>query len=43
LPEGQTAFTADGLVYTGNFAKIALNVAHRTGQLGNVLADLLRS
>ena len=43
LPEGQTPFTADGVVYTGNFAKIALNVAHRTGQPGNVLADLLRS
>jgi hypothetical protein len=26
-----------------NFAKIALNVAHRTGQPDNVLADLLRS
>jgi len=43
LPEGETAFVADGLVYTGNFVKIALNVAHRTGQQGNVLADLLRS
>jgi hypothetical protein len=43
LPEGQTRFTADGIVYTGNFVKIALNVAHRTGQTGNVLADLLRS
>jgi superfamily II DNA or RNA helicase/diadenosine tetraphosphate (Ap4A) HIT family hydrolase/HKD family nuclease len=43
LPEGQTAFTADGIVYTGNFAKVALNVAHRTGHPGNALADLLRS
>jgi hypothetical protein len=43
LPEGQTAFTADGVVYTGNFAKIAFNVAHRMRQPGNVLADLLRS
>jgi hypothetical protein len=31
LPEGETPFTADGVVYTGNFAKIALNVAHRAG------------
>ncbi len=43
LPEGETPFTADDVVYTGNFAKIALNVAHRAGQPGNVLADLLRS
>ena len=43
LPEGQMPFTADGVVYTGNFAKIALNVAHRAEQPGNVLADLLRS
>jgi superfamily II DNA or RNA helicase/diadenosine tetraphosphate (Ap4A) HIT family hydrolase len=43
LPEGETPFVADGVVYTGNFAKIALNVAHRAGQLDNVLADLLRS
>jgi hypothetical protein len=43
LPEGETPFTADGVVYTGNFAKIALNVAHRAGQPGNVLANLLRS
>jgi superfamily II DNA or RNA helicase/diadenosine tetraphosphate (Ap4A) HIT family hydrolase len=43
LPEGETPFIADGVVYTGNFAKIALNVAHRTGQPDNVLADLLRS
>jgi hypothetical protein len=43
LPEGETPFVADGVVYTGNFAKIALNVAHRGGQPNNVLADLLRS
>ena len=43
LPEGETPFTANGVVYTGNFAKIALNVARRAGQPGNVLADLLRS
>jgi hypothetical protein len=43
LPEGQTPFTADGVVYTGNFAKIALNVANRAGRPGNVLAELLRS
>ena len=34
---------ADGVVYTGRFAKIALNVAHRAGHSGNVLGDLLRS
>jgi hypothetical protein len=43
LPEGEAPFTADGVVYTGNFAKIALNVAHRAGQPGNVLPDLLQS
>lgn len=43
LPEGETPFIADGVVYTGNFAKIALNVAHRAGQSHNVLADLLRT
>jgi superfamily II DNA or RNA helicase/diadenosine tetraphosphate (Ap4A) HIT family hydrolase/HKD family nuclease len=43
LPEGETPFTADGVVYTGNFAKIALNVARRAGHPGNGLADLLRS
>jgi hypothetical protein len=30
-------------VYTGNFVKIALNVAHRTGDISNALPDLLRS
>ena len=43
LPEGETQFIADDVVYTGNFAKIALNVAHRAGQPGNVLGDLLKS
>jgi superfamily II DNA or RNA helicase/diadenosine tetraphosphate (Ap4A) HIT family hydrolase len=43
LPEGQTQFVANDVVYTGNFASIALNVAHRTGQPGNLLPDLLRS
>ncbi len=43
LPEGEAPFIADGVVYTGNFAKIALNVAHRGGQPDNVLADLLRT
>jgi hypothetical protein len=43
LPEGETPFTAGGVVCTGNFAKIALNVAHRAGQPGNVLPGLLRS
>jgi hypothetical protein len=43
LPEGETPFVADGVSYSGNFAKIALNVAHRAGHPGNVLADLLWS
>jgi len=43
LPEGETPFIADGVLYTGNFVKIALNVARREGQPGNVLADLLQS
>jgi hypothetical protein len=43
LPEGQTQFIADDVTYTGNFVKIALNVAHRSGQPDNVLGDLLRS
>jgi hypothetical protein len=43
LPSGETQFSADGVLYTGNFVKIALNVARRSGQSGNVLADLLRS
>jgi superfamily II DNA or RNA helicase/diadenosine tetraphosphate (Ap4A) HIT family hydrolase/HKD family nuclease len=43
LPEGETPFTADGVNYTGNFVKIALNVAQRAGQSGNALPDLLQS
>jgi hypothetical protein len=43
LPDGEASFIANDVVYTGNFVKIALNVAHRPGQPGNVLADLLRS
>jgi hypothetical protein len=43
LPVGETPFIADGVLYTGNFVKIALNVAHRAEQAGNVLPDLLRS
>jgi hypothetical protein len=43
LPEGETRFIADDVIYTGNFVKIALNVAHRAGHSGNVLGDLLRS
>jgi hypothetical protein len=43
LPAGEAQFIADGEVYTGNFVKIALNVAHRVGGSGNELGDLLRS
>lgn len=43
LPEGEAPFTADGVIYTGNFVKIALNVAHRADREGNALPDLLRS
>ena len=43
LPEGETPFVADDVLYSGNFVKIALNVAHRVGQPDNVLADLLWS
>jgi hypothetical protein len=43
LPEGDTPFVADGVVYVGSFRKIALNVARREGGLENALADLLRS
>jgi hypothetical protein len=43
LPVGEAQFVADGVLYTGRFAKIALNVAHRAGHSGNVLGDLLRS
>jgi hypothetical protein len=43
LPAGEAQFIADGEVYTGNFVKIALNVAHRVGRSGNERGDLLRS
>ncbi len=43
LPEGETPFVANDVVYTGNFASIALNVARRPGEPGNQLPDLLRS
>lgn len=33
----------DDVIYTGNFAKIALNVVGRAGDSGNVLPDLLWS
>jgi superfamily II DNA or RNA helicase/diadenosine tetraphosphate (Ap4A) HIT family hydrolase/HKD family nuclease len=43
LPEGETEFVANEVVYTGNFASIALNVARRAGEAGNLLPDILRS
>jgi superfamily II DNA or RNA helicase/diadenosine tetraphosphate (Ap4A) HIT family hydrolase len=43
LPEGNTPFVANDVVYTGNFASIALNVARREGEASNLLPDLLRS
>jgi hypothetical protein len=43
LPEGETAFIAGDVACSGNFVKIALNVAHRNGDTRNVLPDLLRS
>jgi hypothetical protein len=43
LPADAAQFIADGEVYTGNFVKIAVNVAHRVGRSGNQLGDLLRS
>lgn len=43
LPEGETPFIVDDVVYTGNFAKIALNVVRRADESGNVLPDLLWS
>jgi superfamily II DNA or RNA helicase/diadenosine tetraphosphate (Ap4A) HIT family hydrolase/HKD family nuclease len=43
LPEGEMPFVANDVVYTGNFASIALNVARRPGEPGNLLPDLLRS
>jgi len=43
LPEGETPFVASKLAYTGNFVKIALNVARRAGDTSSVLPDLPRS
>jgi superfamily II DNA or RNA helicase/diadenosine tetraphosphate (Ap4A) HIT family hydrolase/HKD family nuclease len=43
LPRGETSFVAADVVYTGNFAKVALNVAHQAGQSNNTLPDVLRS
>lgn len=42
LPRGDTEFLADGERYTGQFVKIALNVATKPGQPGNALHALLR-
>ncbi len=42
LPTGWTRFTADGEEYEGNFVKIALNVARRSGSKTNDLHALLR-
>jgi len=42
MPSGQTPFTANGKIYTGNFVKIALNAASLPGEKGNALHGLLR-
>jgi hypothetical protein len=42
LPDGQAEFVADGRTYTGNFVKVALNVATLPGEPGNALPALLR-
>jgi hypothetical protein len=42
MPSGQTPFTANGKIYTGNFVKIALNTAALPGEKGNALHGLLR-
>lgn len=42
VPQGSTAFVADGDDYVGNFVKIALNTATRDGEVGNALPALLR-
>lgn len=42
LPEGETAFVADGREYTGRFMRAAMNVAEIPGQPGNALHALLR-
>ena len=43
LPEGEARFVADGVVYTGNFVKIALNVARPESGSGNALVEILRT
>ncbi|MHB1875684.1 MAG: hypothetical protein ACYCPF_12600, partial [Streptosporangiaceae bacterium] len=43
LPQGEARFVADGVVYTGTFVKIALNVARRDSGSGNALAEILRT
>jgi superfamily II DNA or RNA helicase/HKD family nuclease len=43
LPQGEASFLAGDAVYTGNFAKIALNVAHEPGHSRNILPEVLRS
>jgi hypothetical protein len=42
LPEGEAELMADGRVYTGQFVKVALNVATLPGESGNALPALLR-
>jgi superfamily II DNA or RNA helicase/diadenosine tetraphosphate (Ap4A) HIT family hydrolase/HKD family nuclease len=42
LPEGPAEFVADGSTYTGQFVKVALNVATLPGEPGNALPALLR-
>jgi hypothetical protein len=42
LPEGKLTFTADAETYTGNFVKVALNVARRAGSASNDLHELMR-
>ena len=42
LPEGEAEFVADGRTYTGQFVKVALNVATLPGERGNALPALLR-
>lgn len=42
LPSGTVEFRANGNTYEGDFQKIALNVAHKSGEIGNLLHALLR-
>ena len=42
LPEGWTAFVANGQRYRGNFVKVALNVAQKEGSDRNELPAILR-